>query len=136
MFRHDRTEAQPKAVRTVSAPTSARPITIERGPKGIAFIDNATGQRVSKPVAVQMMRDWKAAKYEAPKAPKARKQRVERPWLVAVYRTSFATRESKLIVELQAATFLAASTKLASLCMEHTSDKNTAVEVVIEQVAS
>lgn len=137
MHRFDRKETQPKPVRRSSV--DPRPVRIEKGPKGIKFFDNVTGARLTRADAITLMRAYKeglvGTVHPAPVSPRQRKPRVERPWKVAVYRTSFATKESKLIEEVSAATFLAAASKLASLCMEHVSDQESAVEVLIEQAA-
>lgn len=141
MHRFDRTEAQPKPVTVVRARESKdrRPVVIQRNASGkVEFYCAKTGLQLHKVEAVAMMVAYKArqrgeAVHAAAEPRKQRKQRVERPWLVALYRTDFATKRSELIAEEHAATWLAAASKLASLCMQHVSDKHSAVEVLIEQ---
>lgn len=143
-MRFDRSEAMPKPVRVLS--NDPRPVRIERTPSGVEFYSNVSGRRLTKEQAVAAMRAYKhgtaavnaklgSLTQPAARQPKARKARVEKPWIVAVYRTNLNTRKSVTLAEVQAETFLAAATKLASLCMQHVSDSTHAVEVRIEQAA-
>lgn len=117
--------------------TSARPVRIAKGPKGPEFYNAMTGEQLTKPEAIAMMRAFKhGSSAERTISPRQRKPRVERPWLVAAYRTNLNTRKSVTIEEVQASTFAAASMKLASLCMAHQGDETHAIEFRIEQEAA
>lgn len=135
----NRTLAVPAPVKHVSPKADARPVRIERTKFGVRFYEAFTNEEISKAEAVAMMRAYKHGlkpEPSQPREPKApRKARVERPWIVAIYRTDLATRKSETLAEVKAETFLAAATKLASFCMQYVSDERSAVEVKIEQVA-
>lgn len=143
----NRSEAVARPVRTVSdrkrTDGTDRPVYIEKGPYGTKFFDKSTGEQITREYAIALMRAYKhgahglepheaKAAYGPRKVRKAPRHSVT--WKVELYRTVLLTGESKLIAQAEGQTFLAVSTKLASLCMKHKSDKNSAVEVQIEQV--
>lgn len=136
-MRYDRTEAMPKPVKRVSG--DDRPVRIERGPKGVRFFSNFSGRELTKPEAVDAMRAYKRGQaVSEPKQPRRavspRQTRQPRTTFhAALYRTPFGEpSKSKLVAECHGETFAAMALKLASLCMQHTSDNRSAVEVVIE----
>lgn len=135
----------PAPVRTVSdrkrTDGTDRPVYIEKGPYGTKFFDKSTGEQITREYAVALMRAYKhggAVEDVGERHPvKQQARRSATPkvtWRVELYRTVLRTGESKLIAKAEGQTFLAVSTKLASLCMKHKSDSNSAVEVQIEQV--
>lgn len=131
----------PAPVRKVSAEPkhTDRPVYIERSPEGdTRFFEKATGLELTRSEAVRLMRAYKAQTRGVSAANRTtkphRKATHHVTWTVTLYRTDLQSGASKPIASEKAQTFLAISTKLAKLCMQHKSNGHSAVEVQIEQV--
>jgi len=148
-MRFDRSESQPKPVRRIIGDPNGitmddpRPVRIERTSHGVEFYSNVSGRRMTKEQAVAAMRAYKHgtaavnAKLGSLTTPPQRKASPRKPkhagFTVTLWRTSFKGGASKCIAQAHGETFLAMSTKLASLCMKHRSDAHSAVEVEITE---